>query len=127
MTIMRFAVKILLKSALLCPLYFKSMRFVRSKYPLFDAVWSFLLKRTACIKNKVETKKKNEFFFCHSHNRLKTAGCVPFNASPQRGDRLPNIAFGDVRQCKGKTFLHRLLYITEGYVCDVWQCITPKG
>ncbi len=26
-------------------------------------------------------------------------------------------------QCKGKTFLHRLLYITEGYVCDVWQCI----
>jgi len=39
----------------------------------------------------------------------------------------PNIAFGDVRQCKGKTFLHRLLYITEGYVCDVWQCITPKG
>jgi len=24
-------------------------------------------------------------------------------------------------------FLHRRGYITEGYVCDVWQCIAPEG
>ncbi len=41
---------------------------------LFYDLWSFPLKTTACIKNKVETKKKILFFLSQSIGFIKTYG-----------------------------------------------------
>jgi len=42
------------------------------------------------------------------------------NALPLRGNRLPPKQKIRAMHCP---FLHRRGYITEGYVCDVWQSI----